>query len=178
MRFNKGEWSELYALFYLMVTRELKLIDFEGNRIDESIFYINQLVNETKKGNLVFEFENDRTVTPVIFGKRQPAIALTAIACFKEQLFDAIHTNGGNGGAFQLSIIEKWFQQNNIPLFLKSPAFSKHDIMLKSFDRYKQSETALLGYSVKSQLGSPATILNASQQTKINIESVIYQKNS
>lgn len=166
MRQNKGEWSELYAMLYLMVNRKLQLIDSDLKIISNNIFEVVQIINEEKQGDIIFDFSDDgNCIIPSVFGVEQKPIKITEIDKIKNQLFSSIVSSGGVGGAFSLGDITKWLQQKGINTTFKAPANQKQDIILINFDSYKGQLTPELGYSIKSQLGSPATILNASAQT-------------
>ena len=40
MGLNKGEWSELYAILYLLENRKLKIVDSDLNIIDKCIYIV------------------------------------------------------------------------------------------------------------------------------------------
>lgn len=166
MRQNKGEWSELYAMLYLIVNRKLQIVDSELKIISNNTFEVAQIINEEKQGDVVFDFSDDGSyVIPNVFGTEQSPIEITEIHQIKNQLFSSIISSGGAGGAFSLGNITNWLQQKGINTTFKAPANQKEDIILINYDSIQGRLTPELGYSIKSQLGSPATILNASAQT-------------
>ena len=162
MGMNKGEWSELYALLYLMINRNLKLVDHSLNVIDESIFEVKRLANDSKEGEITFHFNATGDVVPTVFNVEQPPISNEEIEMIKNQLFSEI---GENRGTFSLGDIMEWLESHGVPTTFKAPPKRKDDIKISSFDNLQLRETGYLGYSIKSQIGSPATILNASTQT-------------
>lgn len=68
------------------------------------------------------------------------------------------------GGAFDLDDVDEWLNDKKIYSSYKGKSESKKDLTLVNFD-LKRNDVFKLGYSVKSQLGSPATILNSSKNT-------------
>lgn len=166
MRQNKGEWSELYAILYLLVNRKLQIVDSKLQIISNNIFEVVQIINEEKQGDIIFDFSDDGSyIIPNVFGIEQSPIKITEIHQIKNQLFSSIISSGGVGGAFSLENITNWLQQKGISTTFKAPANQKQDIILVNYDSLQGQVTPELGYSIKSQLGSPATILNASAQT-------------
>lgn len=168
MALNKGEWSELYAIFYLLVNRKLKLTNHKLNIIDENIFTVESIISKKKNGEIRFNINDDKVI-PIIFEKKLDPICIKDIIDFKESLFHSI-INGSNGfGAFELNDITNWLNSHNIDSNFKAKASVKEDIFLLNFDNI-MSKKVELGYSIKSQLGSPATILNASSHTNFKYE--------
>lgn len=166
MRQNKGEWSELYAMLYLIVNRKLQIVDSDLNIISNNTFEVVQIINKERKGDIIFEFiEEGQYISPNVFGIKQEPIAIEEVYRIKEQLFSSILSHGGAGGAFSLDDITNWLQEKGISTTFKAPANQKQDIILVNYDSIQNRQTTELGYSIKSQLGSPATILNASAQT-------------
>lgn len=163
---NKGEWSELYAMLYLIVNRKLRLIDSDLNIKSDRIFEVVQIINEEKLGNITFDFSDDGSfIIPNVYGNIKLPIEITEINKIKKQLFSSINSSGGSGGAFSLEDINDWLNQKGINATFKAPANQKQDIILINYDFHQGQLTSKLGYSIKSQLGRPATILNASAQT-------------
>ncbi|WP_392445517.1 HpaII family restriction endonuclease [Sneathia vaginalis] len=46
MGLNKGEWSELYTLFYLLINRKIKIVDSRLNVINEGIFEVKEILSK------------------------------------------------------------------------------------------------------------------------------------
>ncbi len=49
MGFNKGEWSEIYTFLYLLENPDIKIVNNELICIDEQIFKIIEILNDTVK---------------------------------------------------------------------------------------------------------------------------------
>ena len=52
MAFNRGEWSELYAIFYLLSNKKLKIVDSNMKMITDDLFIVESVIAEKKKGNI------------------------------------------------------------------------------------------------------------------------------
>ncbi|MGP1494520.1 MAG: HpaII family restriction endonuclease [Streptobacillus sp.] len=165
MGFNKGEWSELYAIFYLLANRKLNLVDCKLNLIDNNIFFVESIISKKKNGVIKFDIQND-IVIPEIFGEKIEPIKIEEIIKFKEQVFYNIITGSDGSGSFEIDYVNQWLEQHNILTKFKAKAGVKEDIFLLNLD-FNRNQKIELGYSIKSQLGSPATILNASDHTNI-----------
>lgn len=165
MKFNKGEWSELYAIFYLLCNRKLHIVDSNLKAISNNIFLVESIFSSKKNGIIRFDINNE-FVVPTIFGEIINPIKIEDIEFFKNVLFKSIITLGGNGeGSFEIKSIDKWLCKNSINISnFKASSQLKEDINLLNFD-VRTNKKYNLGYSIKSQLGSPATILNASNHT-------------
>jgi len=163
MGFNKGEWSELYVIFYLLVNRNLNLVDCKLNVICKNIFSVQSIISKKKYGDIKFDILDDKII-PTIFGERKEAISISEIINFKENLFKNIRNGGSGKGTFEISSVNKWLVEHNIETTFKAMSKVKEDIFLLNLDMNRNKEVKL-AYSIKSQLGSPATILNASSQT-------------
>jgi type II restriction enzyme len=85
-------------------------------------------------------------------------------------MFDHI-TQGLGGGAFEMPIIQEIYQRLGLHSF-KMSSQKKVDITLILSSNSGMSDQAQ-GFSIKSQLGSPSTLLNASAATNIyyNVDS-------
>lgn len=46
MGLNKGEWSELYTLFYLLINGKIKIVDSRLNVINEEIFEVKEILSK------------------------------------------------------------------------------------------------------------------------------------
>ena len=89
MGLNKGEWSELYAILYLLENRNLKIVDSELNVINDDLFIVQEIISERKEGNVVF-FINSDSITPIIFAEREDSISVEQIREIRQYLYNAI----------------------------------------------------------------------------------------
>lgn len=158
---NKGEWSELYVLLKLLAEGKLYAGDENVNKI-ESIYYdILKVIKKQREDNLTFI----RNGSVKIFSQLQQAvIAEIPISEFMEKaqfLFNKIKNEGK--GAFSVPELELFTDRIKCTS-LKGSSNNKTDIMLVVHDAVTGSDP-LLGFSIKSRLGSSSTLLNASLAT-------------
>ncbi|VWL85954.1 HpaII family restriction endonuclease [Oceanivirga miroungae] len=160
---NRGEWSELYAILYLLLDEKLKIVNSDFDVKRDNIFKIKEIISNNKKSNILkFKIlENDILLT---FDDVEISINKKDISSQKEELLNSIQKAPKSKGSFGIPKIKKWLLEKGITSNIKADNKSKEDITLLNFDNLKNNEV-LLGYSIKSQLGKPATILNSSKQT-------------
>lgn len=155
---NKGEWSEVYTLFKLLSDQKLYTGDSDLNKI-ETIFYpIIKIIRNESGGN--FEYELDNDIVIISGGVETLRIP---VKIFKEQtskLFQKIKTTKG---VFSIPEIEAFMTSIHCSS-VKAKSTSKTDIRIVIHDQ-KINQTAELGFSIKSQIGKGATLLNAGKTT-------------
>ncbi|MET0943950.1 MAG: HpaII family restriction endonuclease [Flavobacterium sp.] len=155
---NKGEWSEVYALFKLLADGKLFSGDSKLNKIEDLFFPIIKIIkNETGnpfeyelKGNLVFISDNKNQFSiPIEDFKSKSILLLKKIKAEK--------------GAFGYPEIEEFMNSFNSKK-LKATSTAKTDIKILIHD-LKINQVADLGFSIKSELGGDPTLLNAGETT-------------
>lgn len=168
MGLNKGEWSELYTLFYLLINGKIKIVDSRLNVINEEIFEVKEILSKKKLG--LFSFKRcGIKVFPNIFGESIEPIHIEELKQINEMLFNEIKKGKVGSGSFSIPKIQKWLDTKGILNTYKANSKIKEDLILINLDTIRE-ENITLGYSIKSQLGHPATLLNASNHTKFKYE--------
>lgn len=169
---NKGEWSELYTLIKLLELRKLYAADENVNR-DENVFFPIIKIIRTEKPDKTIEYvlSSDSEETTILINN-MPAKTLSKqfIAESAYNLYRGIvEGNGGKTkGAFSLDCmpdIMTELQTNR----LSAPSSDKTDISLQIHDIHTGYDP-IVGFSIKSELGSPPTLLNASGSTNFIYE--------
>lgn len=158
---NKGEWSELYVLLYLLINDKLNIVDENFNLLNRELFEVKKIFIKQKNNQLIFVLmENEIEV----FLNNNFIVSLSKdeIKKYKDLLISAIKENHGT---FDIQEIEFFFKKIKVEK-IKASSGSKEDIALLNRDLIKKKDV-YLNYSIKSQLGSSATILNASESTNI-----------
>lgn len=156
---NKGEWSEIYALFKLLGDKELFLGDKDIEKLEGLIYPILRVLRTETNGD--FEYSIQDEIILVSGGKE---ILKIAISVFKEKakfLLKKIKENKAR--TFSVPEIEAFMQSINC-LSLKASSTAKTDITIIVHDQ-RTNQQPTLGFSIKSQLGSPSTLLNAGKTT-------------
>lgn len=156
---NKGEWSEIYALFKLLGDKKLFLGDKEIQKLQGLVYPILRVLRSESNGD--FEYSIQDEIILISGGKE---ILKIAISEFKEKaslLLEKIKANKER--TFAVPEIEEFMQSINC-LSLKASSTAKTDITIVVHDQ-RTNQQPTLGFSIKSQLGSPSTLLNAGRTT-------------
>jgi type II restriction enzyme len=156
---NKGEWSEIYALFKLLGDKQLFLGNKDIEKLEGLVYPIIKILRTENNGNFEYSIQDEIIL---ISGSEEvlkiPISDFKSIAIF---LLNAIKENKER--TFSIPEIEKFMQSINC-ISLKAGSSAKTDITIVVHDQ-RTSQQPTLGFSIKSQLGSPSTLLNAGKTT-------------
>lgn len=155
---NRGEWSEIYALFKLLGDKQLIAGDANLNKVEELFYPIIKIIRNESRGNIDYEINGDLVI--VSGGNEELRIP---VKTFTDQASKLLTTIKGSAGAFSIPEIETFMNSVKCSS-LKAKSTSKSDIRIVIHDQ-KINQTAELGFSIKSQLGGDATLLNAGKTT-------------
>jgi type II restriction enzyme len=165
---NKGEWSEIYALFKIIGDKHICPGDENLNKIKGIIYPILKILRTESERN--FEYLLDTNI--VIISENNKELIRTSILDFSNKakyLLEKIKQH--DKGTFEIPKIEQ-FMKLNFCSSLKAKSSKKTDITIVIHDQ-RTNQTPTLGFSIKSQLGSPSTLLNAGRTTnfkyKVNL---------
>ena len=159
---NKGEWSEIYALFRLLGEGKVHAGDADLNKLDLYYPILNIIREEAKK----YEYKPDSDKNIVVIDEDGNEFARISMSRFMEEskmLLDSIKIS--NQRSFEISSTECFMKEIGCSK-LKAPSSDKADIHIVIHD-LRTNMTPLLGFSIKSQLGSPSTLLNPGESTNI-----------
>ena len=163
---NKGEWSELYALGYLLVNGG----GFAANEfasLDKSIFYKVLEVVDNPSGTSETVYRLDGTKVQILQnGIGVIQISRSQIEPRLTSFFDDLRSQSSSA-AFELSSGDALLKLLMKSKLTASSALA-NDIHLVIEDNETKIPTPRRGFSVKSEIGNPATIFNASQSTNLN----------
>lgn len=164
MQFNRGEWSELYALLELLDNQDLNIVNDNLEIIDDSTFKVLGLYVQNNNNEYYFDIK-DIDIDVLKNNRIISNVEKADIQRYKEVLFNKIVNELPGKGSFPIQemkyILEKLTEGNKI----KSSSNAKEDINAKLQDNKLNTVINKVGYSIKSSLGSPATLLNASNNT-------------
>lgn len=161
---NKGEWSEVYVLFRLLSQGKLYAADSDLNRIDNVFYEILKILRTEEIGQLVFAFNKDSKTIDVVKQANNTLLITVGIERFKkeaENLLQEIKYH--KDAAFEVRAAEKFLNELCCHK-LKAPSENKADIKIQIHDLNTGYEP-ILGFSIKSRLGQPSTLLNAGKTT-------------
>lgn len=165
--FNRGEWSEIYAIICLLLCPELSIGNAELEEINHELYVLKKIKiddNDSSSGIIEYCLTNESNVEVVYNNELDALISQVELSENKERIFDAIENAPVGKGAFEIEGIDGILAKLTKGKTIKSKSFSKEDFVATVIDKHLSKE-AILKYSIKSSLGSPATILNASQHT-------------
>lgn len=161
---NKGEWSEIYTLFKLLGDGRVHAGDANLNKLPLYYPILSVLREEVNS----YSYTPDANRNVVIIAEDGVTIASISIDRFLKEsqyLLDSIKGTKQAKGAFSIPRTEQFMKEIHCSK-LKAASSDKADIHIIIHD-LRTNMTPLLGFSIKSQLGSPSTLLNAGDSTNI-----------
>lgn len=164
---NKGEWSEIYALFKLLGEGKVHQGDAELRKLP--LYY--PVLSVIRKELIDREYKPNTNQQLVIIteeGKEVLRIPMERFINEARNLLESIHDVGKGKGAFALPRTEAFMREVRCER-LKAASREKADIHIVLHDS-RTCADHLLGFSIKSQLGSPSTLLNAGETTNFLYE--------
>lgn len=166
-KYNKGEWSELYAFARLLKEGKMYAADENVNMIENVYFPILKILREEsateefayEPGQVIKIFRNDELIDE---------ISVETVAENAQLLFDKIFEGGATSGAFEINEIDEFLDSMHVTK-IKASSSEKVDMTLQIHD-INTGFSPIVGFSVKSDVGSPPTLLNAGKNTRIRYE--------
>ena len=164
---NKGEWSEIYALFRLLGEGKVHAGDANLNKL--KLYYpIIKIIREESKR---FEYHPDSKQKIVVIDEEGHEFVRIPMNKFmKESSYLLDQIRSASTSSFPVPNTESFMGEVGCSK-LKAPSHDKADIHIVIHDM-RTNMTPLLGFSIKSQLGSPSTLLNPGMPTNITYEVV------
>ena len=157
---NKGEWSEIYVLLRLLADGKIYAADDGLNKLKDVYFPIIEIIRKETKdetkyaaGAIISIYINDLKV------KELPAAEFETEAEF---LLNKIKSKTSKG-SFSIEKTEN-FMDKIFCYTLSAPSKDKSDITVKIVD-INTGYSPIVGFSIKSELGSSPTLLNAGATT-------------
>ena len=165
--YNKGEWSELYAFARLLKEGKMYAADENVNMIEDIYFPILKILRtESSEDRFAYEpgqvikiFKNDELIDE---------IDVETIEENAKLLFEKIFEGGETSGSFEINEMEDFLKTMHITK-IKAASSEKVDMTLQIHD-INTGFSPIVGFSVKSDVGSPPTLLNAGKNTRISYE--------
>ncbi len=163
LKANKGEWSEIYALFKILDERQIAAADEKLMPIKDQFYtFIKVLREDTVGKRLEYNLEHPESV--VIYdsdGNEKNAIGTKDLNLKTKKILQVIKES--NSSSFEMPFAENLMSEYSISK-IKASSSQKSDLVAVILDRIT-SQKPELGFSIKSQLGGASTLLNASSQT-------------
>ena len=156
---NKGEWSEIYTLFKLLGDKQLFLGNKEIEKLEGIVYPILRVLRTENNGD--FEYSIQDQIILISGGEEVLKIEISEFKQKAKFLLEKIKENKER--TFSVPEIEEFMQSINC-ISLKASSTAKTDITIVVHDQ-RTNQQPTLGFSIKSQLGSPSTLLNAGKTT-------------
>ena len=163
---NKGEWSELYALLKLLSLGRLYAADENADRIPDIFFPILKILREESYGEIDFIITKDGDTEVYINNIKQCIIPRRWLMDMSSVIYSSIVN--GDQSAFEINGAPAIMNRLGIEKITASSA-DKTDIILQIHDIHT-GYAPICGFSIKSELGSSPTLLNASGATNFLYE--------
>lgn len=166
---NKGEWSEIYAFLRLLEIKKLYAADAELEKINGTFYEIINIIRNEPIGKLEFRIDKVNDIISVFNSANETALLTLPCSKFKEaadKLYEGIIS--AKARSFEIPDTEEFLKSLHIAT-IKAKSADKADIRMKIHDINTGYET-VQGFSVKSRLGSPSTLINAGKTTNFIFE--------
>ena len=159
---NKGEWSEIYALFRLLGEGKVHAGDANLNKLDLYYPILNVIREESKR----YEYKPNVEQNIVVVDEDGHEFIRISMDKFMDESTKLLNSiKEAKGAAFAIPAKESFMGTIGCTK-LKAPSSDKSDIHIIIHD-LRTNMKPLLGFSIKSQLGTPSTLLNAGRTTNI-----------
>jgi hypothetical protein len=171
-RGNIGEWSELYALAYLLVTGGAHAADEQQKSTPDIYFKVLQVIiaNHDIQNELRYDI-NESTVSIFENGYLIDEVEKSDLKLEIDYFFRDL-TSGVGRKTFSLASGDKLMKLLHKKTISAGSGERETDLQLVIADDDSGGPTPRFGFSIKSQLGQAATLLNSSGSTNIVYEIV------
>ena len=166
---NKGEWSEIYVFLKLLADGRLYAADENLGKIENIFYPILSIRRNDSSGEMHFARDAENSIikiTDSLTDQILSQVPTTDFSNASQKLLSAIQSS--KGSAFSVPEIEEFLRSINVHS-IKARSQDKRDITLAVHDS-KTGMTQELGFSIKSNLGNPSTLLNPGTTTNFIYE--------
>lgn len=163
---NKGEWSELYALLKLLSDGELSGGDKDLNKISNLIYPVIKILRQESESLLVYSPKKSEGIVEIQNGEELFKVSLKEIEEITYFLLTELKKKQST--SFSIPRVEDFMSKYNSNK-IKAKSSAKSDVRIIIYDS-KLGTMPELGFSIKSRLGEPSTLLNAGKTTNFVFE--------
>ena len=160
---NSGEWSEVYVLLALLAYGKVPLADSDLNILHAQYLEVIEVQRSDRRGSLVFSIADD--AESVVLNSGEIVTTRTEIKSVLPLLLCAI---SGGGKGIVIPEVEVLLVRMRTYV-LAAPSSDKTDLVVVVRD-HRNGSINTLSFSLKSQIGTPASLLNASGATSFRYE--------
>lgn len=166
-KYNAGEWSEVYAFLQILADAKIVIGDKFLNPLPTPPLQINSIMRHNNEMNEILEYQCGNTVKVLDPEKNQLCqITNSEIKSKANDMFRIITGNLIGSPTFSMSDDINQFLTSIYCDSVKARSIDKADIKIELYD-YISNGFKSEGFSIKSQIGSPSTLLNPSEATKL-----------
>lgn len=157
---NKGEWSELYTFLRLLSEGRIYAANEHVERMDDIFFPILKIVREEHAGEVIeYVIENEK-VHIEMYRNRLLSVGRDELNEKADYLLKQIISNSNS---FEIEEIAEYVNGIKVTK-IKAPSTDTTDITMQIEDVHTGYRNNV-GFSIKSEIGNPPTLLNASEAT-------------
>lgn len=157
---NKGEWSELYTFMKLLSQGRVYAANEKVEKIGEIYYPILKIMREENKGRKIDYVITDKNINIEVQSNTIMTVSRNALEKYANIL---LREMAMHNGSFELDEIAEF--ANGIKVSkLKAPSADTTDISMQIEDIHT-NYIRDVGFSIKSEVGNPPTLLNAGQTT-------------
>lgn len=158
---NKGEWSEFYTFLKLLSEKNLNGADENLQKIQDIFYPVLKIIREETVGRMDYEFVGDQKVRIIQAGTEVALVDSSDLKQKITEIFNIIKDNSET--TFEIASADELMARFHAQR-LNAGNSRKEDITLQIHDRVTGAEPEV-GFSIKSMLGAPSTLLNPSSAT-------------
>lgn len=161
LRGNRGEWSEVYTLLNVLGKGRIYGADGNVELVEDMVLNVDKVIRDEDERLVEYVINGESgQVTILENGQFVDTVSQDEFIENSVLVFDAISESQG---AFSIPSVND-FMERIICRKLKAPSSDKTDIKMELYDP-RAGYSFEQGFSIKSMLGSPSTLLNASRST-------------
>ncbi len=166
---NKGEWSEFYVFLKILSDKKLHSADETLTLIPNSFLKVLSIIRSEDKKELIYEIDADNDRVLVKSGLEILAnIPIFRITQKLSKILKNIEKGASSERTFKISDAQDVMEELHCKK-IKSSSSKKTDISVKIKECHTGTQP-VIGFSIKSKLGSMSTLLNASGATNFEFE--------
>lgn len=162
---NKGEWSEIYVMLRLLSAGKIHAADEDIKKIENIYFPILKIIRE-EIINCKYEYKIADKVQVFMNDNFVCEIDRTVFENEADYLYNKILL--GETGAFSIEKTQKFISEIGCTR-LAAPSSDKTDITMQIHD-IQTGYNPICGFSIKSEIGNPPTLINAASATNFIFE--------
>ncbi len=161
---NRGEWSEVYAFLRILADGEIAPADANLNELSEApAIPIIRVIRKERNAPRINYYVGDLMNAELDDGASVARVESRELADAANELYHEITSASHAKGTFAAPATERFMETLGVRT-LKAPSKDKADIVLQMHDAHTGFDP-ICGWSIKSELGNPPTLLNAGMST-------------